>query len=48
MSWSCDTREFAGYERSVEIARGAACHNTWTKKRNPLILAVLSTCTVIT
>ena len=30
------SHEFAEFERSVEFARVAACHNAWTKKRNPL------------
>ena len=28
------SHEFAEYERSVEFASVAACHNAWTKKRN--------------
>ena len=43
-----DMREFAKHERSVEVARVAACHNAWTKKKTLKILPVLSTCTVIT
>ena len=43
-----DMREFAKHERNVEVARVAACHNAWTKKKTLKILPVLSTCTVIT
>jgi len=38
-------RKFGEHERSVEVARGAACHyNTRTKRESLKILVVLSTC----
>ena len=47
---SYDTHESEECERRLEVVLGAACHNAWTKReRESLkILAVLSTCTVIT